>query len=69
MLQLRDARESDLDALLALLSDDPISAARGDVAAEEDRPAYLAALREITATRPMPCWWSRTAPALSGRCS
>lgn len=37
-LTLRDAVDEDLDALMALLSDDPISAARGDVAAPEDRP-------------------------------
>ena len=49
-LLLRNAGESDLDPLLALLSNDPISAARGDTAAEEDRPVYLAALREISAS-------------------
>ncbi|PZF14289.1 GNAT family N-acetyltransferase [Curtobacterium sp. MCLR17_034] len=46
-LTLRDATEADLDALMALLSDDPISAARGDVAASEDRPQYAEALRSI----------------------
>lgn len=45
---LRNAVDDDLDALMALLSDDPISAARGDVAALEDRPQYAAALRSIT---------------------
>ena len=35
-LTLRNAVDGDLDALMALLSDDPISAARGDVAAPED---------------------------------
>lgn len=45
---VRSAVDSDLDALMALLSDDPISAARGDVAAPEDRPQYAAALRSIT---------------------
>ncbi|MCS6561578.1 MULTISPECIES: GNAT family N-acetyltransferase [Curtobacterium] len=44
---LRNAVDEDLDALMALLSDDPISAARGDVAAPEDRPQYAAALRSI----------------------
>lgn len=44
---LRNATEADLDALMALLSDDPISAARGDVAAPEDRPQYADALRSI----------------------
>ena len=46
---LRAAREEDLDALMALLADDEVSAARGDVAAEEDRPAYAAALTAIQA--------------------
>ncbi len=45
---VRNAADGDLDALMALLSDDPISAARGDVAAPEDRPQYDAALRSIT---------------------
>ncbi|TCL86148.1 ribosomal protein S18 acetylase RimI-like enzyme [Curtobacterium sp. PhB142] len=45
---VRNAADGDLDALMALLSDDPISAARGDVAAPEDRPQYAAALRSIT---------------------
>ncbi|MBF4614406.1 GNAT family N-acetyltransferase [Curtobacterium sp. VKM Ac-1376] len=44
---LRNATEADLDALMTLLSDDPISAARGDVAAPEDRPQYAEALRSI----------------------
>jgi GNAT superfamily N-acetyltransferase len=46
-LTLRNAVDEDLDALMALLSDDPISAARGDVAAPEDRPQYAEALRSI----------------------
>ncbi|PYY49289.1 GNAT family N-acetyltransferase [Curtobacterium sp. MCLR17_043] len=46
-LTLRNATEADLDALMTLLSDDPISAARGDVAASEDRPQYAEALRSI----------------------
>lgn len=46
-LTLRNAVDGDLDALMALLSDDPISAARGDVAAPEDRPQYAEALRSI----------------------
>lgn len=45
---VRNAADGDLDALMALLSDDPISAARGDVAAPEDHPQYAAALRSIT---------------------
>lgn len=46
---LRRATPDDADALIALLSDDPISAARGDVASAEDRPAYETALAEILA--------------------
>ncbi len=46
---LRRATPADADAVIALLADDPISAARGDRAAEEDRPAYTAALAEILA--------------------
>ncbi|UXN26418.1 GNAT family N-acetyltransferase [Curtobacterium flaccumfaciens] len=47
VVTLRNATEADLDALMTLLSDDPISAARGDVAAPEDRPQYAEALRSI----------------------
>ncbi|WP_435742784.1 N-acetyltransferase family protein [Microbacterium sp. PMB16] len=46
---LRRATPNDADDIIALLADDPISAARGDVASEEDRPAYVAGLREILA--------------------
>ena len=46
---LRRATAADTDAVIALLADDPISAARGDVASDEDRPAYAAALVEILA--------------------
>ena len=46
---LRRATTADADAVIALLADDPISAARGDVASEADRPAYSAALAEILA--------------------
>ncbi|WP_144711583.1 GNAT family N-acetyltransferase [Curtobacterium pusillum] len=46
---LRNAAADDLDDLMTLLSDDPISAARGDVADAEDRPLYAAALRTIAA--------------------
>ncbi|MDF2507769.1 MAG: family N-acetyltransferase, partial [Microbacterium sp.] len=35
---LRRATVDDVDAVIALLADDPISAARGDVASVEDRP-------------------------------
>jgi GNAT superfamily N-acetyltransferase len=44
---LRAARPDDLDALMALLSDDPISAARGDNGLDENRPAYARALARI----------------------
>ncbi|MFS0728650.1 GNAT family N-acetyltransferase [Curtobacterium sp. 1P10AnD] len=46
-LVLRNAADDDLDALIALLSDDPISAARGDLSAPEDHPRYAAALRGV----------------------
>ncbi|MFY9714611.1 MAG: GNAT family N-acetyltransferase [Microbacterium sp.] len=46
---LRRAVPGDADAVIRLLSDDPISAARGDLASEADRPAYVAALMEILA--------------------
>lgn len=46
---LRRATAADTDAVIALLADDPISAARGDVASDDDRPAYAAALVEILA--------------------
>lgn len=46
---LRRATIEDADAVIALLADDEISAARGDVASDEDRPAYAAALAEILA--------------------
>jgi len=44
---LRVACPDDLDALMALLSDDPISAARGDNGLDENRPAYARALARI----------------------
>ncbi|UNK70225.1 GNAT family N-acetyltransferase [Microbacterium sp. H1-D42] len=44
---LRRAEVADTDAIIGLLADDPISAARGDQAVEADRPAYAAALGEI----------------------
>ena len=46
---LRRATPADADGIIALLADDPISASRGDQAADADRPAYLAALDEILA--------------------
>jgi len=46
-VRLRRAITADLDPLMALLSDDPVSASRGDVAAADDAPAYRRALEEI----------------------
>lgn len=46
-LVLRRASAPDLDSLMMLLADDPVSASRGDRASEADRPAYSLALEEI----------------------
>ncbi|KQQ94353.1 hypothetical protein ASF62_09545 [Leifsonia sp. Leaf325] len=46
---LRRAAIGDLDAILGLLADDPVSAARGDRARPEDRPAYERAFAAIDA--------------------
>jgi len=46
-LTLRRAVEGDLRALMVLLSDDPISATRGDTASFADTAAYGAALQEL----------------------
>jgi len=46
---LRRATIADVDGIIALLADDPISASRGDRAADGDRPAYLSALGGILA--------------------
>ncbi len=46
---LRRATTDDTDAVIALLSDDPISASRGDRASADDRPAYAQGLRDILA--------------------
>ncbi|WP_165065256.1 GNAT family N-acetyltransferase [Marisediminicola senii] len=48
-ITLRRADESDLPALMRLLSDDPISASRGDLASDADAAAYRAALLNVTA--------------------
>ncbi|RII42091.1 GNAT family N-acetyltransferase [Galactobacter valiniphilus] len=48
-LRLEAAVPGDLDALMALLADDAVSASRGDVAAEGDRERYAAALAAIQA--------------------
>ncbi|WP_380171887.1 GNAT family N-acetyltransferase [Kineococcus sp. DHX-1] len=46
---LRRAGEADLRAVVDLLADDPVSAARGDRASAEDEPLYRAALLEVLA--------------------
>lgn len=46
-VSIRRATVDDLDDLMVLLSDDPVSASRGDVASVADRPAYQAALEQI----------------------
>jgi GNAT superfamily N-acetyltransferase len=46
---LRRATTDDADALITLLADDPISAARGDVASDDDRAAYARGLDDILA--------------------
>lgn len=46
---LRPAVAADLEALVALLTDDAVAVARGDVGDAEDLPRYAAALREIEA--------------------
>ncbi len=50
-MTLRRVNAADLDALLVLLSDDPVSASRGDVAAPTDTPRYEAALEALIADR------------------
>ena len=49
LFTVRRAVENDLSVLMLLLSDDPISAARGDRAEEPDGAVYRSALRELTA--------------------
>ena len=44
---VRAAESSDLDALIELIAGDPISAARGDTAAPDDRDAYARGLAQI----------------------
>lgn len=46
-VRLRRATADDLDAILALLADDPVSATRGDRNRPEDRPAYQRAFAAI----------------------
>ena len=44
---IRRATRDDLDAIMRLLADDPVSAGRGDLARDDDEPAYSAALDRI----------------------
>ena len=46
---LRRARTEDTAAIVALLADDAISAARGDTASDDDLPAYAAGLGSVLA--------------------
>lgn len=46
---LRRATEADAQAIIDLLANDAVSAARGDVASEADRHLYLTGLAEILA--------------------
>lgn len=48
-MTVRRAVEDDLGAIVRLLSDDPVSAARGDVADDSDTPHYRGALAAILA--------------------
>lgn len=47
-LVLRRARQEDLGAIVGLISDDPVSAGRGDTADPADLPAYERALEEMS---------------------
>ncbi|MBS1673232.1 MAG: GNAT family N-acetyltransferase [Actinobacteria bacterium] len=49
VVTLRRARSDDAAAIIALLADDAVSAARGDVAADADLPAYTAGLDSVLA--------------------
>lgn len=48
-ITIRRAHADDVRRLMELLSDDPISASRGDVADDSDEPAYAAAFERIVA--------------------
>ena len=48
-VRLRYATADDVDAILDLLADDPVSASRGDTARDEDRAAYVTAFHAIDA--------------------
>ncbi|MGO3720304.1 GNAT family N-acetyltransferase [Microbacterium gubbeenense] len=47
--RLREASAADLDALIALLSNDPVSVARGDAGSSADRDAFARGLAAIDA--------------------
>nr|MBS1900496.1 GNAT family N-acetyltransferase [Actinomycetota bacterium] len=49
VVTLRRARPDDTAAIVALLADDAISAARGDTASDDDLPAYRAGLESVLA--------------------
>ncbi|WP_295010474.1 GNAT family N-acetyltransferase [uncultured Microbacterium sp.] len=49
IVTLRRARPDDTAAIVSLLADDAISAARGDTAADADLPAYRAGLESVLA--------------------
>ena len=48
-VQLRFATVDDIESILELLADDPVSASRGDTASPDDRAAYEAAFHAIDA--------------------
>jgi hypothetical protein len=48
-VMLRRARPDDTAAIVSLLADDEISAARGDTASDDDLPAYAAGLESVLA--------------------
>jgi len=49
-MTLRYSELGDIDTILQLLADDPVSALRGDTARPEDRPAYEKAFHAIATT-------------------
>ncbi|MFL0412299.1 GNAT family N-acetyltransferase [Microbacterium paludicola] len=48
-LLVRGAEPADLDALIALIAADPVSAARGDTADDDDKAVYARALEALQA--------------------
>ena len=65
-VSVRRATRNDVQAIVALLADDRLGAAREDAA---DLSGYLAAFERITTTRHTCWWWPTTAARWSGRCS